>query len=95
VRFPRRFRGLWNALNLITTLGDLTGLDEREKVFMMATMIAFLVIGGYAVSSLTGILSSDRRCSGRSAQQRRQSLTAAVLADRSRGALRVEEAFSA
>jgi voltage-gated potassium channel len=53
------FRGLWNALNLVTTLGDLTGLDEREKVFMMATMIAFLVIGGYAVSSLTGILSND------------------------------------
>jgi hypothetical protein len=53
------FRGLWNALNLITTLGDLTGLDEREKVFMMATMIAFLVIGGYAVSGLTGVLSSD------------------------------------
>ena len=55
----KMFRGLWNALNLVTTLGDFTGLDEREKVFMMATMIAFLVIGGYAVSSLTGILSSD------------------------------------
>ena len=55
----KMFRGVWNALNLVTTLGDLTGLDEREKVFMMATMIAFLVIGGYAVSSLTGILSSD------------------------------------
>ena len=55
----KMFRALWNALNLVTTLGDLTGLDEREKVFMMATMIAFLVIGGYAVSSLTGILSSD------------------------------------
>ena len=55
----KMFRGLWNALNLVTTLGDLTGLDQREKVFMMATMVAFLVIGGYAVSSLTGILSSD------------------------------------
>ena len=52
-------RGVWNALNLVTTLGDLTDLDEREKVFMMGTMIAFLIIGGYAVSSLTGILSSD------------------------------------
>jgi len=55
----KMFRGLWNALNLVTTLGDLTGLDEREKVFMMATMIAFLVIGGYAVSGLTGVFSSD------------------------------------
>jgi len=52
-------RGVWNALNLVTTLGDLTGLDEREKSFMMATMIGFLMVGGYAVSSLTGILSSD------------------------------------
>ena len=55
----KMFRGVWNALNLVTTLGDLSDLDEREKVFMMATMIAFLVIGGYAVSSLTGILSSE------------------------------------
>ena len=46
----KMFRGVWNALNLVTTLGDLSDLDEREKVFMMATMIAFLVIGGYAVS---------------------------------------------
>ena len=53
------FRGMWNALNLVTTLGDLYDLDEREKVFMMATMVGFLVFGGYAVSSLTGILSSD------------------------------------
>ena len=55
----KMFRAMWNALNLVTTLGDLTGLDQREKVFMMATMVAFLVIGGYAVSSLTGIFSSD------------------------------------
>jgi len=55
----KMFRGLWNALNLVTTLGDFTGLAERDKVFMMATMVAFLAIGGYAVSSLTGILSSD------------------------------------
>jgi len=52
------FRGLWNALNLVTTLGDLTDLDQSEKVFMMATMVAFLVVGSYAVSNLTGILSS-------------------------------------
>ena len=53
------FRGLWNALNLVTTLGDFTSLDQREKVFMMATMVFFLIIGGYALSRLTGILSSD------------------------------------
>ncbi len=52
-------RGLWNALNLVTTLGDFTSLDSREKFFMMVTMIAFLAIGGYAISSLSGFLSSD------------------------------------
>ena len=55
----KMFRGLWNALNLVTTLGDFTSLDQREKVFMIATMVAFLIIGGYALSSMTGFLSSD------------------------------------
>jgi len=55
----KTFRGVWDALNLITTLGDFTSLDLREKVFMMVTMVAFLIIGGYALSSLTGFLSSD------------------------------------
>jgi voltage-gated potassium channel len=53
------FRGAWNALNLVTTLGDFTSLDASEKLFMMATMVVFLMIGGYALSSLTGFLSSD------------------------------------
>ena len=55
----RVFRGLWNALNLVTTIGDFSSLDQREKVFMMATMFAFLGIGGYALSNLTGFLSSE------------------------------------
>ena len=54
----KMLRAVWNALNLVTTLGDLTGLNESEKLFMMATMFAFLAIGGYAVSGLTGVLSS-------------------------------------
>ena len=45
--------------NLVTTLGDFTSLDQRERIFMMATMVFFLIIGGYALSRLTGILSSD------------------------------------
>jgi voltage-gated potassium channel len=53
------FRGLWNALNLVTTLGDFSSLDPREKLFMMVTMLAFLMIGGYTLSNLTGYLSSD------------------------------------
>jgi voltage-gated potassium channel len=53
------FRGVWNAFNLVTTLGDFTDLGRREQIFMMLTMCAFLIIGGYALSTLTGILSSD------------------------------------
>jgi voltage-gated potassium channel len=53
------FRGAWNSINLVTTLGNFTSLDSREKFFMMATMVAFLMIGGYALSSLTGFFSSD------------------------------------
>jgi voltage-gated potassium channel len=53
------FRGLWNALNLVTTLGDFTSLEHREKLFMMGTMVVFLMIGGYALSSLTGFFSSE------------------------------------
>jgi voltage-gated potassium channel Kch len=52
-------RGLWNSLNLVTTLGDFTTLDASEKVFMMATMVVFLMVGGYALSSLTGFFSSE------------------------------------
>lgn len=52
------FRGLWNALNVVTTLGSFTTLDPSERLFMMATMIAFMMISAYALSSLTGILSS-------------------------------------
>ena len=52
------FLGLWNSLNLITTVGDFSSLDERERAFMMATMIVFMIIGGYALSTLTGFFSN-------------------------------------
>lgn len=55
----KMFRGIWNAFNLVTTLGDFTVLGRHEQIFMMVTMCAFLMIGGYALSTLTGILSSD------------------------------------
>jgi voltage-gated potassium channel len=58
--FLAKFEGaIWNAMNLVTTLGDFGQFDPRQKLFMMGTMLAFLVIGGYAVSRLTGILSSE------------------------------------
>jgi hypothetical protein len=49
----------WNALNLISTLGDFTSINHNQRLFMIGTMLVFIMIGGYAVSRLTGILSSD------------------------------------
>jgi voltage-gated potassium channel Kch len=54
----KMLRAVWNALNLVTTLGDFSGLDQRAMFFMMFTMVAFMILGGYAISSLTGIVSS-------------------------------------
>ncbi|WP_233800883.1 NAD(P)-binding protein [Paraburkholderia sp. HP33-1] len=50
---------LWNGLNLVTTLGAFSEFNQPQKVFMLLAMIATLVIGGFAVSRLTGMLSSD------------------------------------
>ena len=50
--------GLWNAFNLITTLGDFSVFEPRQKLFMLGTMLAVMVLGAYAIGELTGILSS-------------------------------------
>lgn len=55
----RLARAVWNAANLISTLGDFTSLTVIEKAFVVVTMFVFMMIGGYALSRLTGLLSSD------------------------------------
>jgi voltage-gated potassium channel len=55
----RAFRALWNASNTISTLGDLDSLNHAQQVFMVGAMFVFVSIGGYAVSTLTGVFSSD------------------------------------
>jgi voltage-gated potassium channel len=55
----RLLRGLWNAVNLVTTLGDFTDFDERQRVFMIGAMFVAIIIGGYALAQLTGIMSSE------------------------------------
>lgn len=50
---------VWNAANLITTLGDFSAFDGYQKPFMILAMFATLLVGGYAMSRLTGMLSSD------------------------------------
>ncbi|EEA03859.1 TrkA-N domain protein [Burkholderia sp. H160] len=58
--FPNKmFTALWNGVNLITTLGAFGEFNPPQKVFMLLAMVATLLIGGFAVSRLTGMLSGD------------------------------------
>jgi len=53
------FSGLWDGVNLVTTIGDFSEFNGHQKAFMLMAMFATLLIGGFAVSRLTGMLSGD------------------------------------
>ena len=53
------FRALWNAANTISTLGDLDSLNDRQQWFMIVAMFTLISVGGYAITTLTGVLSGD------------------------------------
>jgi len=53
------FTALWDGANLVTTLGNFTDFNRPQKIFMLLAMFATLLIGGFAVSRLTGMLSGD------------------------------------
>jgi voltage-gated potassium channel Kch len=55
----KAFRALWNAGNLISTLGDFTPFTDQQKGFVIVAMFTLVILGGYAVTTLTGILASD------------------------------------
>ncbi|WP_248295084.1 NAD(P)-binding protein [Paraburkholderia sp. UYCP14C] len=55
----RLFTALWDGVNLTTTLGDFSDFDERQKLFMLAAMFVTMLVGAYAISRLTGMLSGD------------------------------------
>ncbi|MDN0077612.1 NAD-binding protein [Crenobacter sp. SG2303] len=55
----KAFHALWDGVNLVTTLGDFSNFDERQKLFMLAAMLATMVIAAVAISMLTGLLSGD------------------------------------
>jgi hypothetical protein len=54
----RLLNALWNSTNALTTLGDFTDFDLRQKLFILTFMALFLVVGAYSVSNLAGVLSS-------------------------------------
>ncbi|HME73155.1 MAG TPA: NAD(P)-binding protein [Myxococcota bacterium] len=53
------FVALWNAANLITTLGDFSHLDDGQRRFMLLAMFSALIVAGLAISRLSGILSAE------------------------------------
>lgn len=52
------FNALWNATNLVTTLGDFTAFTESQKVFMIAASFTIMVLGGYAITQTINWLTS-------------------------------------
>ncbi len=52
-------RGIWNAANLLTTLGDFKQLNLSQEAFLVFAMFAFISIAGYAISKLAGLVSSE------------------------------------
>ncbi|WP_407275266.1 NAD-binding protein [Halothiobacillus sp. DCM-1] len=44
------FNAIWNATNLVTTLGDFTPFTVPQKVFMIVASFAILVLGSFAVT---------------------------------------------
>ncbi|MEI6001769.1 NAD-binding protein [Paraburkholderia bengalensis] len=55
----RLFAAMWDAVNLITTLGDFSDFDERQKIFMLGAMFVTMLVAAFALTRLTGILSGD------------------------------------
>src|SRR5262249_49647016 len=54
----KAFVAIWNAANLVTTVGDFVALTHAQRIFLLAFGLTVLIVGGYAITTLTGILSS-------------------------------------
>jgi voltage-gated potassium channel len=55
----KMFTAVWDAVNLISTLGDFSEFNADQKIFMLGAILATMVVAGYALSQLTGMLSGD------------------------------------
>jgi voltage-gated potassium channel Kch len=52
-------QGIWNAVNLLSTLGDFTPFNSAQKRYMIVMVVIAVLIGGVAITNLTGLLSSE------------------------------------
>ena len=55
----RILRSIWDSANLVSTLGDFSNFDEGQKAFMLFVMVGVLVVAGYALTSLSGLVSGE------------------------------------
>ncbi len=53
------FIGLWNSANIVSTLGDFSTFDTRQREFMIVMMLSTMFIGGFTITRLTGLLSNE------------------------------------
>jgi voltage-gated potassium channel len=56
----RAFNATWNAFNTLTTLGDFTELSQEQRVFLLFGMLLLVMVGGYGISAIPGILSDPQ-----------------------------------
>ncbi|TBR40300.1 MULTISPECIES: potassium channel family protein [Dyella] len=50
---------VWNAVNLIATLGSFADLNVPQKLFLSLGAVVAMIFVGYAITTLSGVLSSD------------------------------------
>ena len=48
----KMFTAFWDAVNLVTTLGDFSDFNTGQKIFMLVAMLATVVVAGYALRQL-------------------------------------------
>jgi voltage-gated potassium channel len=53
------FAGLWNSVNIVSTLGDFSTFNTQQRQFMIVMMLSTMFIGGFAITRLTGLLSNE------------------------------------
>lgn len=53
------FVGLWNSVNIVSTLGDFSTFNTQQRQFMIVMMISTMFIGGFTITRLTGLLSNE------------------------------------
>jgi hypothetical protein len=53
------FEGLWNGVNLLSTLGDFSSFNPAQRRYMVIMVMIAVLVGGVAITNMTGLLSSE------------------------------------